>query len=142
MNKEEIQKKLNDMAFEVTTPFCYSCYIKAPTGRCEECGSDDLMRHMEGVGVEYGTEWVIEEIIDQKLDSINTDEMYEQYLEECYGEEVTIGFIKFNITLAIKNLDPVAYQMGKDEYLKYLLEMESIIEIGGSYYYVTEIESL
>lgn len=100
------------------------------------------MRHMEGVGVEYGTEWVIEEIVDQKLKPINTYEVYEQYLEECYGEEVTIGFIRYNIALAIKNLDPVAYDIGKDEYLEYLLEMESIIEISGNYYYVTDIESL
>ncbi len=97
---------------------------------------------MEGVGVEYGTEWVIEEIVDQKLKPINTYEVYEQYLEECYGEEVTIGFIRYNIALAIKNLDPVAYDIGKDEYLEYLLEMESIIEISGNYYYVTDIESL
>lgn len=54
MNGEEIQNKLTDLAFERTTPFCYSCYQDCPDGQCEICGSDDLMRHFKGVGVEYG----------------------------------------------------------------------------------------
>ncbi len=54
MNLEEIKNKLTELAFERTTPFCYSCYELCPSGRCNNCGSDDLMRHLEGVGVEYG----------------------------------------------------------------------------------------
>lgn len=67
MNLEEIKNKLTELAFERTTPFCYSCYELCPSGRCKNCGSDDLMRHLEGVGVEYGTDWVIESIVSEEL---------------------------------------------------------------------------
>jgi len=52
--KDEIQEKLTELAYKRTTPFCYGCYVKAPKGVCPHCHSDDLMRHLEGVGVEYG----------------------------------------------------------------------------------------
>ncbi len=52
--KSEIQKNLEKLAFKRTKPFCYQCYKVAPTGRCTHCMSDDLMRELEGVGVEYG----------------------------------------------------------------------------------------
>ena len=55
--KSEIQQKLETLAFNRTTPFCYGCYIQAPKGICPECHSDDLMRHLDGVGVEWGTSW-------------------------------------------------------------------------------------
>ena len=54
MNEQEIKEKLTELALKRTTPFCYSCYEKCPSGTCKRCGSDDLMRHFEGVGVEYG----------------------------------------------------------------------------------------
>lgn len=44
--KSEMQKKLEQIAYNRTTSFCYGCYnIKAPQGICPECHSDDLMRH-------------------------------------------------------------------------------------------------
>ena len=46
-SKKTILKKLEALAFQETTAFCYGCYKKAPTGRCETCGTDDLMRLME-----------------------------------------------------------------------------------------------
>ena len=67
MNAEEIQNKLTDLAFERTTPFCYSCYQDCSDGQCEICGSDDLMRHLKGVEVEYGTDWVIKNILEEIL---------------------------------------------------------------------------
>lgn len=44
--KTEIQEKLEQLAFNRTTPFCYGCYVKAPKGVCPHCHSDDLMRHL------------------------------------------------------------------------------------------------
>lgn len=92
MNAEEIQNKLNDLAFERTTPFCYSCYQDCPDGQCETCGSDDLMRHLEGVGVEYGTDWVIKSILEEELTSIDTEEVFEDMIRSCYPEETAVGW--------------------------------------------------
>lgn len=65
--KSEMMKKLEQVAFERTKPFCYGCYRQAPTGVCLSCGSDDLMRELPGVGVEYGLNWVIVHILDTKV---------------------------------------------------------------------------
>ena len=61
--KEELLEKLNEIAFQKSEPFCYGCYVICPTGRCSKCGSDDLMRHLDGVGVEWGTDWIIKELL-------------------------------------------------------------------------------
>lgn len=55
----ELQTKLESLAFQKSIPFCYGCYTEAPTGRCNSCGSDDLIRLLPGIGCEYGTEWII-----------------------------------------------------------------------------------
>jgi hypothetical protein len=53
----ELKTKLEKLAYQITQPFCYHCYKTAPTGVCESCHSDDLMRELSGDGVEYGTDW-------------------------------------------------------------------------------------
>lgn len=137
MNLEEIKNKLTELAFERTTPFCYSCYDLCPSGRCKNCGSDDLMRHLEGVGVEYGTEWVIENILCNELEEVDLEECFEQTIEDCYGEEVQIGFIKVSVSQAIKNLDPIAWDIAKSEYLDILIQDEEVLEICNSYFWKT-----
>lgn len=47
--KTEIQEKLEQLAYNRTTPFCYGCYVKAPKGVCPHCHSDDLMRHLKAL---------------------------------------------------------------------------------------------
>ena len=142
MNLEEIKNKLTELAFERTTPFCYSCYELCPSGKCKDCGSDDLMRHLEGVGVEYGTEWVIESILSEELNEVDLEECFEQMIDDCYGEEVQIGFIKVSVSQAIKNLDPIAWDIAKSEHLDSLIQDEEVIEIEGSYYSKTDLENL
>ena len=56
-HNDEIQEQLSQLAMNHSRPFCYTCYRTAPTGRCVTCGSDDLMREVPGVGVEYGGQW-------------------------------------------------------------------------------------
>ena len=81
--KSEIQQKLEQLAYERTTPFCYGCYIKAPKGVCPKCHSDDLMRHLDGVGVEWGTDWVIKHILQEELTSVDIDETFEESVRQC-----------------------------------------------------------
>lgn len=54
MKFTEIQNNLEKIAYAKTIPFCYMCYIEAPTGRCTKCHSDDLMRLLPEYGCEYG----------------------------------------------------------------------------------------
>ena len=41
--RETIYNQLTALAFQESTAFCYFCYIKAPTGKYDNFGSDDLM---------------------------------------------------------------------------------------------------
>jgi len=142
MNAEEIQIKLTELALERSKPFCYSCYQDCTNGYCSICGSDDLMRHLEGVGVEYGTDWVIKSILEEELSEVDLEESFEQMIDECYGEEIQIGFIKTNVSSAIKELDPIAWDLSKSEHLNSLIEDRSIFEFQGRYYWLNEVESL
>lgn len=142
MSLQEIKSKLKELAFERTIPFCYGCYIDCPDGRCKECGSDDLMRHLPGDGVEYGTEWVIESIVSEEVEAVDTDEIFEQMMEECYGTEIQIGFIKSNISCAIKSLDPIAWDLAKGEYVDSLIQDEQVLQIGRDYYWISDLERL
>ncbi|AYF43705.1 hypothetical protein BALOs_0694 [Halobacteriovorax sp. BALOs_7] len=142
MSLQEIKSKLKELAFERTIPFCYGCYIKCPSGVCKSCGTDDLMRHLEGVGVEYGTDWVIESIVEEELEAVDLEEIFSQMIEELYGEEIQIGFISKSTSLAIKELDPIAWNIARGEYIDSLIEDESIMEVGCDYYWIHDLESL
>ncbi len=52
--KSELQTRLEQLAYKRTNAFCYSCYQTVKASHCPECGSDDLMRELNGVGVEWG----------------------------------------------------------------------------------------
>ena len=132
--RQQIMEKLEQIAFIKTTPFCYGCYVKAPTGVCPNCGTDDLMRELEGVGVEYGTCWVIEAMIKEALKPVDTEEIFINMVEDCY-EDTKIGWITVDTVTAIKNLDPVSWRLAKDDYIDSLVCDEEIITLDENDYY-------
>ena len=142
--KTEIQKKLEQLAFDRTTPFCYGCYIKAPKGVCPHCHSDDLMRHLEGVGVEWGTEWVVKHILQEEITAIDTDEVFEDSIRGCYPEETIVGWMKFDTVELMKSQDPISWEIAKNEWLDQEIEDESLVSFddGSSYYYRNDVEGL
>ena len=46
--------------------------------RCPVCFSDDLMRFMPGVGVEWDLDWAISEIIAKELTPVDLDSEFEE----------------------------------------------------------------
>lgn len=142
--KSEIQHKLEQLAYERTTPFCYGCYIKAPKGVCPQCHSDDLMRHLEGVGVEWGNDWVIKHILQEELTSVDIDEAFEESVRQCYPEEVTVGWITVDTVEVLKSQDPTSWRIARDEYIDSLVDNEDIISFdnGNSYYWIHDIDCL
>ena len=125
--KSEIQQKLEQLAYERTTPFCYGCHLKAPKGVCPQCHSDDLMRHLDGVGVEWGNDWVIKHILQEELTSVDTDEFFEESVRQCYPEEVTVGWITVDTVEVLKSQDPTSWRIARDEYIDELVAIEEII---------------
>ena len=80
---EHIIEALTQFAISKAIPFCYGCYTRAPSGSCSKCLSDDLMFELPQVGVEYGTDWLLREILREHLTPANTTEAFEQSVAEC-----------------------------------------------------------
>ncbi len=135
LTKKQITEKLEQIAFFETTPFCYGCYIKVLTGVCKACKTDDLMRELEGFGVEYGTEWVYEQLLKEALDPVNTEEAFETMIDECYLKDTKIVWLTVDTAVAIKQLDEISWNLAKDEYIDSLVSDEELITFDEVNYY-------
>lgn len=140
----EIKQKLEQLAYKRTTPFCYGCYQTAPTGVCSGCMSDDLMRELEGVGVEYGVSWVIEHILASELTPANLEEAFEESVRQCYPEEVQVGWIILDPVSVMKSHDPISWRCALSEYESEEESEGNIISIDGGliYYCTNDVENL
>ena len=136
-----IAENLNDAAYAITDNFCYGCYKVVEGDNCPTCGSDDFMRHLSGVGVEYGTEWVIDHLIETKLEPIDGEELFEELLDECYPE-ITVGCCTWSAGQVMREMDPIAFRCGVSEELDSLAQDGQIYESGGEFYHITDIEDM
>ena len=137
---EVIKTKLTEKACEETVPFCYHCHMDCPEGTCPGCGSDDLMRHLPGVGVEYGTDWTFPYLLDG-IQEADTGSAFESMLEGCYGDTATVGFLKVGLVRTMKECDPVSWNLAKIDYIDGLVGDESLAQVGDKYYWTSDIES-
>lgn len=134
----ETYEALEKIAFRKTKPFCYSCYRKVEKQYCATCGSDDNMRLSEGVGVEWGTSWVIEHLISENCAPVDSS-YAEQSLRDCYPETVQVGWIEVDPIEIIKEHYPLDFRLACDEYLDSLRADGEIIEVGGGDYWKDDI---
>ena len=139
-----LQDKLENLARSRTIPFCYSCYCRAPSGRCERCHSDDLMVELPGSGVEYGLTWMIDEIIETELDPVNTDEVFEEFTRGCYPETVTVLWMNLDSVTVAKEMDPISWDVAKSEWLDQEIEEGNLVTTSGGqkYFWSHDIERL
>lgn len=140
----DFQEKLEKLARSRTIPFCYHCYSRAPSGRCEKCLSDDLMVELPESGVEYGLEWVIEEVLEGELDAVNTDEAFEESIRECYAETVSVLWMNLDAVSVAKEMDPISWNIAKSEWIDQEIEAGNLIAIGGGekYFWSHDVERL
>ena len=143
MYLNEINTKLESIAYNKSLPFCYSCYKVARTGTCKSCHSDDLMRLLPDSGCEYGVDWIVKELIEENLEFVDSDEIFEQMIEECYEETTQVGFMKLSTVQVMKDQDPICWDIAKGEYIDGLVEDEQLVTFdnGSSYYWIHDIES-
>jgi hypothetical protein len=136
MDKQEIEQQLREIAFKRSTAFCYQCYTKCPDGYCSKCGSDDLMRCLDGVGVEYGTSWIVEHILGEELAPANVEEAFEESVRQCYPEQTIVGWMTFDTVGLMKEQDPVSWRCALSEYESQEESEENIVSFdGGSTYF-------
>jgi len=141
MCSQNLLTKVNKIATFQTTPFYYSCYQEAPTGICDSCFSDDLMRLKSGSGVEYGLSWVVDELIEEHLTPINLDELFKQMIDDCYGEEIQVGFLKLSTSIVMKDQDPISWNIAQSEYIDGLEQDEELISFDNraNYYWKYDV---
>ena len=135
---DDLKDKLTALAFDVTDNFCYGCYKVVTADHCPGCYSDDFMRHLDGVGVEYGTDWVIEHLIKEHCSPVDAEEQFEELLSETC-DTVKIGSLEYDPGYVLRNIDPVAFRCGVSDMLA---DDEQFIEIDGDYYRVCDIENM
>jgi len=139
----DITEALTQIAISKSIPFCYGCYTRAPSGRCAKCHSDDLMFELPGIGVEYGSEWLLQEILREHLTPANTLELFERSVADCYPETVKIGWIEYDTVSALKE-HPVSWNMAHGEWVDSQVSDENLITFdnGSCHYWVSDIEQL
>ena len=139
---EHIVEALTQIAVSKAIPFCYGCYTRAPSGRCATCLSDDLMFELPNIGVEYGVNWILREVLREHLTPAYTHEVFEQSVAECYTETAKIGWIEYDTVTAIKELDPVCWKMAHDEWIDAKVSDGNLITFnnGSNFYWVADIE--
>ncbi len=135
---EIIKEALLERAEEVSRPFCYSDYMTVKANDdgeyfCPKCGSDDLMREVEGVGVEWGINWVIEHLVREEGESVDIDELYRDLLDETY-EPVRLAGTEYSPSVVLEAVDVTAFQIGCSEYADSEVEEGRLIELAGVYY--------
>lgn len=143
-NNQELFENLTKLAFKISKPFCYHCYEIAPTGRCQKCHSDDLMRHLDGVGVEYGTEWIVESLLES-LSAVDSEDLFEQYMDEVFCDSVIVCGFEMDQVRILKEMDPVAWRCMRADYESSLYDDSDnyfTIDGGSTYYNVYDVEKL
>lgn len=138
---QTIHARLEEAAFKITDNFCYGCYQVVEGAYCPDCHSDDFMRHLEGVGVEYGTEWVIDHIIQDRCEAVDEEALFDEMLDECYPE-VTLGCSSWTPSHVLSELDLTAYRIGVSEHVNSLVEDCQLYESDGGHYQVFDIEEM
>ncbi len=112
---DKIKEALTERAYEESHPFCYSDYVRVEADkdgeyRCPKCGSDDLMRELDGVGVEWGTDWIVEHLVSEDGEKVDIEELYRDLLDEVY-EPVRFGDLEYSPSTVLESVDQVAFNM-------------------------------
>ena len=135
---DSIKEQLTERAYDESHAFCYSDYRRVEANedgeyRCPKCGSDDLMRELEGVGVEWGTDWIVEHLVREEGEEVDIAELYRDLLDEIY-DPIKFGELEYSPSMVLESVDRVAFEMGCDEYADSELDDGRLIELNGSYY--------
>lgn len=103
---------------------------------------NDLMRLVPGVGVEYGTDWIIKHLTSENMAAIDTTESFEDSIRGCYDETVKIGWIEYDVVNAIKELDPISWDLALSEWIDNELSEGNLVTLdnGGSYFWLHDLE--
>ncbi len=94
------------------------------------------MRLLPGSGCEYGTEWVIRELVREKLELVDLEQAFEDSIRECYPEITKVGWMNLDTIDTMKSSDPIWWRCAVTEWESNEEAEGNIISFdGGSTYY-------
>jgi hypothetical protein len=136
------QDELESIAFEMSKPFCYHCYIEAVRteehgNRCPKCFTDDLMRILPGDGPGWGIDWVIRSILATHCSQLSAEDLEERFmnmLNDCH-DKVRVGGYEWDHGEAFKRLDEIAFQQELSAYIDYETDETIVTFDNGSAYF-------
>lgn len=140
----EIKNQLHKLALKRSIPFCTGCYQNAPSGICSECGSDDLARLVPSVGLDWGTEWIVEHILETELTHVNQEDAFEESIRQCCPETTQVGWMTFDTVELMKTQDPISWQIAALEFESEQESEETIYSpnSGAHFYWTHEVTTL
>ena len=102
------------------------------------------MREYPGIAVEFGTDWIISEILREHLSPVDTEQSFEDYVSDCHPDPVKIGWIECDAATTIKLLDPLSWRLALDEWLDSAAEDGTLYTIdgGSTHYWKIDVERL
>lgn len=102
------------------------------------------MRFIDGVGCEYGTDWVVKHILETELTPVDLEEAFEQSVRECYSETTKVGWCEFDTVTLLKEQDPISWRCALSDYESQEADEGSVVSFNGgvTYFNVCEIRDL
>jgi hypothetical protein len=140
---EKTKEALKEKAHDISRPFCYSDYMTVEENedgefRCPKCGSDDLMREVEGVGVEYGYDWIVDHLVETEGEKVDIEELFRELLDEIH-EPIKFGELEYCPSQVLEVVDPTAFRMGCNDNADSLMEDDQLVYLNGNYYRVDNL---
>jgi len=94
------------------------------------------MRITDDDGPEYGTDWIVEGILNANLKPVDLDSDFEESVRDSYPETTTIGWMSFDTVTLMKDQDPISWDCALGEYTSHEESDEQIVTFdNGSTYY-------
>lgn len=100
------------------------------------------MRLLDGVGCEWGTDWIVKHIIQENLSPATTSEVFEGVIRECYPETIQVGWLNLDTVSVIKDQDPISWKLAEEEWIDNELEEGNLVTFdnGTTYYWTFDVE--
>ena len=100
------------------------------------------MRLLPGVGCEYGIDWVIKELIQERLTQVNIGDEFEEEIRQIYPETTQVGWLTLDTVDVIKTADHFSWSLAQSEWVDNALEgaVLTTFDNGETYYRSVEIE--
>ena len=134
-----LYNQLETLALKGASFFCCLCHLKAPTGKCDNCESDDLV----SASSFFGVNWSIEDMIKEHLKPIDKEKAFEKQMKEHYPINTEIGWLEINTINTLKAVCPCDWNVACDNYIHSLAINEEVISFdnGLTYFWTSEIEN-